>query len=304
MSWSLPDGFELRDAAVSDLEVAAGLVQAEEQAVRGASSFGAGDLSDFWSWAGLERGSWVVQRNGEAVAFAACIYRKDRAECWATVHPDVSGRGLGAFLLERVEERARSLGQPVLTAGRLAENDAARRLLEALGFREARHFFQMRMSLDSSPEAPNWPDGVEPSPFRPEDARDFHRALNEAFADEWGFHRLSFEEWREHRLKGPDTDTSLWFIARAGDEIAGVARCEGGRDGGGWIGAIGVVKRWRRQGVGLALLRHAFTELHRRGEPHVGLGVDAQNPTGATRLYERAGMRVLKEDVIYEKELA
>jgi hypothetical protein len=33
------------------------------------------------------------------------------------------------------------------------------------------------------------------------------------------------------------------------------------------------------------------------------LGVDAQNPTGATRLYERAGLRVIKEDIVYEKEL-
>jgi hypothetical protein len=35
----------------------------------------------------------------------------------------------------------------------------------------------------------------------------------------------------------------------------------------------------------------------------VGLGVDAENPTGATRLYESVGMRVLKEDVVFEKEL-
>jgi hypothetical protein len=32
-------------------------------------------------------------------------------------------------------------------------------------------------------------------------------------------------------------------------------------------------------------------------------GVDTENPTGATRLYERAGMRVVNEDVVYEKEL-
>jgi mycothiol synthase len=303
MSSSPPDGFEVRDATASDLAAAAELVHAEEQALRGESSFGAGDLSDFWAWASFDGGSWALERSGEVVAFAACIEREERAECWATVHPDATGRGLGTFLLERAEERARRLGRPVLTAGRLAENDAARRLLEGLGFREARHFFQMRIALDGPPEPPWWPDGVEPATFRSEDARDFHHTLNEAFADEWGFHSLSFDEWRERRLEVPDTDTSLWFLARAGDEVAGVVRCEAGREGGGWIGALGVLKPWRRQGVGLALLQHAFREFHRRGESHVGLGVDAQNPTGATRLYERAGMRVLKEDVIYEKEL-
>jgi mycothiol synthase len=304
MSSSPPDGFAVRDAVSSDLEAAADLVHAEEEALRGESSFGAGDLSDFWGWASFDGGSWVVERDREPVAFAACIYRDDRAECWATVHPGVAGRGLGTFLVERTEERARRFHRPVLTAGRLAENDAARRLLEGLGFREARHFFQMRISFDGPPASPQWPEGVEPAPFRPTDARDFHRVMNEAFADEWGFHQLPFDEWRERRLEAPDADTSLWFMARAGDEVAGVVRCEAGREGGGWIGLLGVVETWRRKGVGLALLQHALTELHGSGEPHVGLGVDAQNPTGATRLYERAGMRVVKEDVIYEKELA
>jgi ribosomal protein S18 acetylase RimI-like enzyme len=71
----------------------------------------------------------------------------------------------------------------------------------------------------------------------------------------------------------------------------------------GWIGALGVRDRWRKRGIGLALLQHAFAEFHRRGLTKVGLGVDASNPTGATRLYERAGMRVVAEDVTFVKEL-
>ena len=35
----------------------------------------------------------------------------------------------------------------------------------------------------------------------------------------------------------------------------------------------------------------------------VRLAVDAANPTGATRLYQRAGMHVAAEYVIYEKVL-
>ena len=41
-----------------------------------------------------------------------------------------------------------------------------------------------------------------------------------------------------------------------------------------------------------------------RGERTVALQVDAESPTGATRLYERAGMRVLYEVVVWEKILA
>ena len=38
-------------------------------------------------------------------------------------------------------------------------------------------------------------------------------------------------------------------------------------------------------------------------ESRVALGVDAENPTGATLLYERAGMHVAYEAVTYGKEL-
>jgi GNAT superfamily N-acetyltransferase len=70
-----------------------------------------------------------------------------------------------------------------------------------------------------------------------------------------------------------------------------------------WIAAIGVRKPWRRRGVGHALLLHCFCELHARGKQKIALGVDAENPTGATRLYERAGMHVARSIVWFEKAL-
>ncbi len=36
----------------------------------------------------------------------------------------------------------------------------------------------------------------------------------------------------------------------------------------------------------------------------VTLGVDAESPTGATKLYERVGMRVESETVVFEKAVA
>lgn len=303
MSSSLPDGFRARVATPADIRVAADIVRAEERSLRGESMWDVGDIADFWRLANFEDGSWIVERGRVPVAFVACLERNDETHSWASVHPDAEGNGLGSWLLGRAEQRALKVGSRSVQAGRFAENSAGHALLEGLGFRDVRHFYRMRIELDREPESPQWPAGVEPATFRQEDARAFHEALNEAFAGEWGFLSLPFDEWRRIRLQAPDTDLSLWFMAREGDEIAGVARCEGKRDGGGWIGALGVRSRWRRRGLGLALLRHAFREFHRRGEPHVGLGVDAANPTGATKLYERAGMRVISEDVVYEKEL-
>jgi ribosomal protein S18 acetylase RimI-like enzyme len=89
-----------------------------------------------------------------------------------------------------------------------------------------------------------------------------------------------------------------------GDEIAGVCLCR--RDFSedadmGWVGTLGVRKGWRKRGLGLALLQHAFNVFHQEGKLRVGLGVDAASLTGATRLYEKAGMNVARRYDNYEK---
>jgi ribosomal protein S18 acetylase RimI-like enzyme len=161
----------------------------------------------------------------------------------------------------------------------------------------------MTIELTEEPPEPELPDGLSIETFRSEDARAWHNAANEAFADEWGFTSLPFDEWWEMRSTAADFDPTLWFLVRDGDEIAAFARCDAGRRGGGFVGMLGVRKQWRRRGLGLALLRHAFREFRRRGAPRVSLGVDAENPTGATRLYERAGMQVQVEYVTFERKL-
>ncbi|HSC74202.1 MAG TPA: GNAT family N-acetyltransferase [Gaiellaceae bacterium] len=298
----LPEGLRVRDASPSDLDAAQDIVRAEECPLRGANVDPI-DIDDFWRNASFDGASWVVERDGMPVAFAAAIERNGESDYWATVRPEVAGLGISSWLLSRAEERAREVGSVVVRAGCVAENRAAVPLLEGLGYREARHFFQMRIDFERAPAGPSPPAGIELGPFRRDDARAFHATLDEAFAEEWGWHASTFEEWRRRRLDAPGTDLSLWFVARDGDKLAGAVRCETRRDGGGWIGALGVLEPWRRRGVGRALLLHALVEFHRRGARHVALGVDTENSTGATRLYEGAGMRVVREDVLYEKEL-
>jgi ribosomal protein S18 acetylase RimI-like enzyme len=53
----------------------------------------------------------------------------------------------------------------------------------------------------------------------------------------------------------------------------------------------------------MALLRHAATTFHQRGIARMALGVDSASPTGATRLYERAGMHVAQQHATYGKIL-
>jgi hypothetical protein len=47
-----------------------------------------------------------------------------------------------------------------------------------------------------------------------------------------------------------------------------------------------------------------FAEFYARGVPRVTLGVDAESPTAATKLYEGVGMTIEDAAVVYEKALA
>jgi ribosomal protein S18 acetylase RimI-like enzyme len=127
---------------------------------------------------------------------------------------------------------------------------------------------------------------------------------DEAFAGHWEHQPVSFEQWCERQVANPDHDPTLWFLVRAGEDVVAATRNDPERSGGGWIGALGVCPAWRGRGLAKALLLHSFREFHRRGERRVGLGVDSENATGATKLYESVGMSIDTEQVVWEKVLA
>ena len=81
-------------------------------------------------------------------------------------------------------------------------------------------------------------------------------------------------------------------------------RNEANRNGGGYVALLGVRRAWRGLGLGKALLYRSFAEFWTRGVTRVTLGVDAESPTGATKLYERVGMEVESCMVVFEKALA
>jgi mycothiol synthase len=116
------------------------------------------------------------------------------------------------------------------------------------------------------------------------------------------------ERWQHFMDHNPDLDPALWFMALDGDEVAGVSLCYAKSHDDpklGWVGTLGVCRPWRKRGLGLVLLQHSFGELYRRGQCKVGLGVDADSLTGATRLYLKAGMQPDPKYTyyFYEKEL-
>jgi mycothiol synthase len=302
MSSSLPETAAVRAASVEDAEAVAELIVAADAAAQGWSDQTPDELRDWWRRNDPAENSWLIE-DGHPIAYGDYFEHGDRAELDGYVHPERKGEGFGSWLVARAEERARAGGTRRLQTWCLAADADARRLFEAHGFAEVRRYYRMLIELDAAPPAPEWPQGMRVATFRDEDARVFYNAVGESFADEWNFVQDPYEQWRELRLGAPNFDRTLWFLVWDGPEVAAVLRGER-RGETGWVGMIGVRKRWRKQGLGLALLRHAFADWYRRGVTTVGLGVDAQNPTGATRLYERAGMHAAYEAIAFEKALA
>ena len=232
------------------------------------------------------------------------------------VHPKYAGRSIGTALCRWAEGRARrsipqapSVARVVLQQSVLSTDGATQELLRQQAYRVVRHSLLMRMDMDELPPEPAVPAGLIIRPFvRERESRALVLAIREAFRDHWGFVEWSLEEhyrtWMHYLDTNPDVDPSLWFVAvdeRTG-EIAGVSLCHPAvaQDPDmGQVETLGV----RRRGLGLALLRHSFRALYRRGKRKVSLGVDADSLTGATRLYEKAGMHVYRQYVEYEKEL-
>src|SRR5205823_3440464 len=183
-------------------------------------------------------------------------------------------------------------------------DSAARSLVESLGYSPVRIFREMRIRLEAPPPAPEWPDGLRVVPFDAErDALAFHAAHPEAFADHWEYIPRDFQSWSSSHLGSERFDPTLWCVVRAGDEIAAGTICADDRYGGGWVDGLFTRRRWRRQGVGAALLGDSFGRFWERGQRSVGLSVDAGSDTGAFRLYERGGMVPVLGWVMYEKPL-
>jgi mycothiol synthase len=258
-------------------------------------------------WLGLPRTwFWAAERDGAVVGYADAQERSGRTKYWFDL------RGGDAEAAEALLHVAEELARARATAGArilgqiTSEDHATRGVYESSGYRLVRYGLEMRAALDEQPPAPAWPEGLSVRTYEPgRDDRALYEADEEAFADHWEHVPVPYGDWRAAELERPDLDPSLVFLAEEGDELAGFALCLPSRAGQpiGWVEVLGVRRRWRRRGLALALLRHAFRAFRARGLPAAGLEVDAENLTGAVRLYERAGMRPVSQWVTYEKTL-
>ncbi len=307
----LPEGYTTRPPRREDAEAVTAVISACQLADTGASDMSVEELLDDWHSLDLaEDAVAVIAPEGTIAAYADVINRSFvTVSVYGYVHPDLRGLGLGAYLIKWGERWTRDRIPHAPDHARVVvqyyvnkANEAARRLLEDLGYVPVRGVYVMETGLDEPPPQPHWPAGISVRAFVPDrDERPVFEAVEDAFRDTWGRPRGTFERFAG--ITGRESfDPSLWFLAVDGDEIAGVILCKK-IAGEGWVDVVGVRRPWRNRGLGLALLRHAFTEYHRRAVHKVSLSVDAESITGAPRLYGRAGMRVRESYIVHLKEL-
>jgi mycothiol synthase len=291
----------VRRPTEADAPAVTELIAAMDTHFVGAPELTEEDLQDEWNDLELDRDAWLFELDGELAGYAA-LHTGAHTFADGYVHPRYFGRGVGTRIVELTEAEARSRKMQTIRNAVLAADEQARALLDSRVYRPLRHFYRMAIELEGRPPAAEWPAGLRAEPVDYEhEAESFHATLDEAFAEEFGHEPERGIDWRARR-EGRSFDPTLWFVVKEGDEVAAALLCQE-RFGSGWIASIGVRKPWRRRGLGFALLLHGFGQLYARGQHRIALGVDAENPTGATRLYERAGMHQAFEAVVYEKPL-
>jgi mycothiol synthase len=295
----------VRHPTFDDLDAVVELGNAFERAFLGAESFTAGEVADEWRQLDLERDAWlIVVPDGRLAGYATLEERgEQRYYSDGYVHPELRGLGVGGTLVDLAEERARERGAVAVQNTIVSTDEAAAEVLGSRGYAPVRHFYRMAVELGDEVEDLQWPAGIRVEPFVEDNALAFHEAIEDAWQDHWDYSPRPFELFRERMIEGSRYDPALWTVAWASDEIAGGTICEAGYYEMGWVRSLFVRRPWRRHGLGMALLLNAFRQFRERGEPRVGLGVDAASPTGATRLYERAGMHVVEQTTIYRKDL-
>jgi GNAT superfamily N-acetyltransferase len=295
-----------------DPELAALLAAIEAVDVRG-ETYELEDLDLEWAsvWAHPEENAQLVWDGKDLVAFVWLTVRPGTREAhkigmWAGVRPSHRGRGIGTQLFEWAMRRAADIAPtlPKELQTKL-ETDAATHqtqllvLAQRMGLEPVRHFLEIaRPVADALPDA-SPPPGLELVPWSGDLDEEARLAHLEAFEDHWGSEPRTVDEWTQwytgHRGFRPDL--SVLAVDPASGEVASLVLCAAYPQDWVtvpvevWVNTVGTRRAWRGKGVASWLMTESLRRIAAADDAfeRAILGVDAENPTGALRVYRRLG---------------
>ena len=229
------------------------------------------------------------------------------------VIPQFRGRGIEEKLVEIAINKLKKRGLTVIQAWAHYKRKDRIQLLEKLGFKLVRIFSMMEMDLTNIPSNIGENTRAAIISLRrniEEDVKMLNWLDNECFKEHFNYRPATIEETRYSLLNNPYFKEQEWFFSVLNKENVGYVGV--GIDEkynveknvkSGIILDIGVLKAYRRKGIGTKLMLHGLETLKAKDMTKAVLGVDDFNPTKAIKLYEKVGFKVVKKDLTYEKRL-
>ncbi|MCJ7694418.1 MAG: GNAT family N-acetyltransferase [Anaerolineaceae bacterium] len=316
--------YTLRAITLDDAQEVVDLLNTCSMAIKGEPYTNLQDTLTRWSSPGFDINTCIrvlSDPDGRIIGYAHLLDTEDpyvAKHCMFNLHPEFWDDTLAHRLLDWAISTAQARislapqGARVILAETILNIDTNRqRILTQKGFHLERIFQRMVVELDQEPAQPSFPQGLKVRPIDySTEFRDAILVMHEAFKDHWGVIPSTEEQtlafWKHRLDNDPDFDPDLWFLALDDEQIIGVCMCNPKTLEDphlGWVGELAVQRNWRKKGLGLAFLQHSFCELYARGQRKVGLLVDSDSLTGASKLYATAGMHVTRQYDIYHKEL-
>jgi mycothiol synthase len=263
-------------------------------------------------------GLFIAEWNGEASGMVDALVDKLRKEEkgiieWLAVLPKFRGNGIAKKLVEEALESFRQRSIKVVDAWAQSDREGCGHIFESFGFKPARVTNMMKRSLrDISPDIHENDEAT----IREACLKDqneitlINRLYNDAFQEHFNYRPKPLEETKYFLLKMPWFRNQQTFFAIIDNKPVGFV--VGGIDEElnrekslryGWILEVGVLKAYRRKGIGARLMLHVMRVLKAQGMEDVLLYVDEMNPTEAKKLYEQLRFVVAKKNIIYRKLL-
>jgi len=275
------------------------------------------------SWVDRARDRLIVEMDGQMIGCGRVETGRNVEGERIYLHnlglvPEWRGRGIGTAVLLHNERRLCEIAAdhphdgPRLFAtwSILDRFEHTHRLLRRHGYRAVRKSFEMiRPYMDPIPDCP-LPSGVELRPVEPAQLRAIWNAMQEAFRDHWNCiprDDHAFEAWANDPVWRKDLTAIAWDGDQCVGMVLGLVSEDENRKLGKkriWTESISVRRPWRKRGVARALIAQCLRLGRDAGFVEAGLGVDAENLSGALGLYEKMGYRTTKQATAYRKPLS